>query len=252
MKEVTDTLKTKIEDKVQDLYTNQEGVSFRYGDHRFQMPEKVFFALEEKMRYYETENVDDIRKNYSALSKTSRIPFSVIWWILTKMAPELAKDPAFKNKSRIERKEYLDLTYPSTGRGDPNITMNLTSLENVYLDNLRFIKRRSFEACEMDIMDKDMECINGIFVYQHVPYQDFDDLNKEQLGKALGAPQATLFDIIFTAMPEDYVVERFGIKSKRGKKLHIQSIKKNKGKDEEPIMPFIDKFSGTPTLQLVR
>ncbi len=95
-------------------------------------------------------------------------------------------------------------------------------------------------------------CINGIFVYQHIPYEDPDDLNKEQLGQVLGAHPATLFDVIFTAMPEDYVIDRYGIKSKRGKKLHIQSIKKNKGKNEEPITPFIDKFSGTPTLQLVR
>ncbi len=158
MKEITDTLRDKIEDKIKNMYSTQNGVSFRCGDHKFQIPENVLFALEKKVRYYETENVDDIRKNYSELSRTSKVPFTAIWWTLTKMAPELLKDPAFANRNIDERKEYLDLSCPKKRRGGLEIVMRLTSIENVYLDNFRFIKRRSFEACEMDIMDKNMEC----------------------------------------------------------------------------------------------
>lgn len=252
MREITNKAKEEADKEIERRYREESGLKFSLGKHEIKIPRKIISALEEKIRVYEVEDIEDLERNYDVLSKTSSVP-PCIWFFGLRIFPLYIIDKDLRHSlGDKSRDELRRLTQMDASEMSLKVNYNVTLIENVYLGNFDFIKRKSFEACEFDIRDRCNKVIRGLFVYHHIPPEGEDDRKKKELGKALAASEAVTFDLQSIALSEYYMTKRNGIYMPRGKKLWVQSIYR-RGKSEEPIdIPHDEKPTEIPSDILIR
>ncbi len=279
MKDITDAFMKRQEEEL-EVFTIVEGALKLIIDGReLIMPRKVLDALEKNQRYYQLSNIRDVEENYGILERNKFIPYTFLRWVYENrqlllsqgrrpeedrpshltFAGELEKSIAnasqeglvseAKRQARGIKKSFdhiYELICPENASSHFKIPLSLGFMDNVYIDDVRFVRKKFPEDIEFVVLDSDRRSMNGVLVFT----RGAEDLEskKRQLTLALSG-NGTPVDISFYALPERTKIIRDGVYIRRGKKLHVEDIRERHG-FEEPIEPPYTRFSH-PIFQLL-
>ena len=249
MKESSNEFTDKFNRELEEV--DEEKLYFEDGIHRILVPKKVLYDLEKRARHYEVDDIEDLNGNYGILSRTKFPPFSVLSWTI-KTIPPLVWKYGGGSFSPPQPQEYHDLICDHHNRFSPKINLNFVSIDNVYLRNFSFIKKDSFEACEFDIEDRRDNQIRGVFIYRD-SYRVIGgerESSQRQLEKVLDSPETSSFDLLVTAMSEDYKLNEKGVEKPRGKRLHVHNIHRQEEDKENLEIPQDDSTIDIPSTPL--
>jgi hypothetical protein len=244
MKNRTSDFRPKLKEEID----KHQSIQVRFGNSNMYIPRKIMHVFERNFNHYEAECIDDIKENYNTLTVYSKIPLSLIYWSIKTILPLYLHDEEFmaipNEVFQIEHKELSMLSNPS-GR-EFRANFNIGYLFNVSVQNFEFTKRRTFELCEFDILDRKDNSMRGVLQYHSVPSTGAHDIARGQLEQVVNSSLTDHFDIVFSAMPEKYLIHKE--EYTREKKLRVFDIRKRKTESEETEDVPVDFTSLTPVL----
>ena len=230
MEDISDIFKEDIEKEIA-----------RFRNKKILTVDKIFpgfyINILKKLRYYEVDSIEDLKRNYEKLSKVLCIELSY--------EQRKIKNKIFSEMMEYygnEMEEYFNLTggrFHKFSVLGIEFNLNPTFIQNVYLDNFDFIKRKSFEAFEFDIKDIYNEKIKGVFVYFDNGFRpEENNIAKKQMVKVISSLPSVSFDLDFIVLPENDKIKTNGSYVVRGKKLSVKGIyrieERNKEEDHTP------------------
>ena len=166
------------------------------------LPLGVALALEHSTQLFEVRDVSDLLKNYKRLAQEMPLPQEVLTYLRA-----LACDQKLTREAKRELSEYLSLVRdPGAGMHTPCVG----TLDHVTLESWEFIIRDSFQACRVDVIDRNGQSVPALFFYEHTPEQGGDLIAQQQLERVLLTPGGTTFGIEFQALPLMYDRKRCG------------------------------------------
>ncbi len=230
MREITDDKREEDRLKIRMAYFLDEVPTIGQGESKVELPKALVEEVQTYVRIFEVDDIRDLRENYAALSQTSKLPKCMVKWL----SKQNYDATGLKDMTPQEYMEFLALTHAADAAWKFEHNFNQVMLPHVYLQNPRYIKRKTFEACQFDILDRHFEMMPGVYFYRHNPPMSIDDTLQTQLAAAVNASPLTTFELGVQVMGRKFPVFKNGRFSPRGEMLYIHDIQKSDGRGDAP------------------
>ena len=226
-----DTYRQKLDDDI-EAYFLVETPKIKVADEEIPIPKDFVLQVEKAAKFYEVDDMLDLRENYELLTKEIPLPRGIEEWFKEKAVPVFERNIDRIAEIIMKRAEINHLLSADSSALDSNIALNICTMDNVYLSNFDFIKTDVFEVCEFDVRDRHDETIRAAFLYRDVLNQSFEETKKDQLSKVLSSPEITPYDIYFMPLSPTYN-PLMGEVIERGQRIVVEMIRNHKGKSDE-------------------
>ncbi len=239
MKEITDKFRNKHIEELMESFSEKE-VKTKINGQEVKISKRYVLAFEKRIKYFETENIEDIHKNYLELTRNRGVGIITTFLGIKEGLKIMRKNPEIIRDNKNEEDENYCF---NESKNPLKMNLNMGFIDNIYVDNFKFIKRNSYKSCKFDIKDIKGDFIRGAFVYESKTNQDNEN-KKAQLEKILNSDGASPFDIVFMALNKKFEKNEKRIYLPKERKLLVIEFK-DKNKNDENHTPYNENLPET-------